>query len=185
VFYFLRLLGFVWLLPVTILVWTFYVLPLAFLDEIRWDGWHSFLVARFRLVDPKEGIGSWYYQQWHNWAGWSGPCVLVYKNASIRSLARGLHAAPHSVLSVLKHEERHCVQQFLFGPLFYPIYFLSSVVLWVYGEVYDLVWGGYPAKSHPYYDNPFERDARRAAGGVVDIPPHMTGVANDNRWPWW
>lgn len=57
-----------------------------------------------------------------------------------------------------KHERRHHWQWLLLGPLFLPLYFLCAGVLWVYGKVTrqgpDFAWR----------KNPFEQDARRAAG---------------------
>jgi hypothetical protein len=155
----MRALGFIWLLPVTLLVWLLYVGPLwalGYTELEAVDRW----VARFRLCAPDS-----YYERvlWRRWRGWSGPCCLLYRPYEVRT--------PENVAreqQVLRHERRHCDQQFVFGVLAYPLYALASV--WVYLFQPD---------RHPYYDNPFERDARRAAGEQVD------GVGDDDRWPWW
>jgi hypothetical protein len=45
-----------------------------------------------------------------------------------------------------EHELVHVRQYERWGPLFVPVYLLCSAVLWLRGR-------------HPYYDNPFEREA--------------------------
>lgn len=49
------------------------------------------------------------------------------------------------------HEQAHVRQAERWGPAFIPVYLLASVWVWARGR-------------HYYYDNPFERDARRACG---------------------
>jgi hypothetical protein len=155
--YLFRTFGFFWLLPATILVWLFYILPFFFRGQIQWGGWHSYLIARFDVVDT----GGWYTRAWRDWAGWSGPCVMITK--------LNLHGAKWNRRTI-DHEARHCEQQFLFGALFYPVYIAASIILWIAGH-------------HAYLDNPFERDARRAAGQEVDLPP--VAWSSGDRWPWW
>lgn len=71
----------------------------------------------------------------------------------------------------LVHEERHVLQQMVFG-VFQPIlYVLISLF------IYAFVWN-----KHSYYDNLFERDARKAAGQRVDIPKSYW---KGDRWIWW
>ena len=50
------------------------------------------------------------------------------------------------------HERVHVQQYERWGPLFVPAYLVSSLVLWVRGR-------------DPYWDNPFEVEARRLGGG--------------------
>jgi len=156
-------LGFVWLLPVTILFWLFYVLPLWYRD-FRFCGFVSFGVARFELVSNR----SWYARLWRDWAGSAGPCCIMHR--------RGLTA--HDLRFTLKHEHRHCMQQYCFGPLFYPLYVLCSAAIWVYSWAAD-------DDFHAYLDNPFERDARGAAGQPVYIPRRLWPHGRNDRWPWW
>lgn len=158
----LKLVGFVWLLPVTVPVWLFYLLPLWYRD-FRFCGWAGFGIARFELISQR----SWYARLWRDWAGFSGPCFILHR--------RGLSAS--SWARTIRHEHRHCMQQLCFGPLFYPLYCLCSVALWVYARAFD-------DDVHAYFDNPFERDARRAAGQPVRIPRNEWPERND-RWPWW
>jgi len=93
------------------------------------------------------------------WAGFAvGPVMFV--------------SAKHAESDrTLVHEERHVLQQMVFG-VFQPIlYVLISVFIWCF------IW-----TKHSYYDNPFERDARRAAGQRIDIPKHFW---KGDRWAWW
>jgi hypothetical protein len=58
---------------------------------------------------------------------------------------------------VLRHEAEH-VRQAMYLGIFYPVlYFACWLLLHVC------------AYAHPVYDNPFEIDARRAAGQVIDV----------------
>jgi len=129
----LRALGCLWLIPITILVWVLYILPLWALGWIKCRGWGGFAVIEFRVVERD----TWYYRAWRRWGGWSGPQVilLIADNPEVRA-----------------HELRHCDQQFVLGPFFYWLYAMYWFVIWIF----------LPSKS-PYYDNPFEIDARRYA----------------------
>lgn len=49
------------------------------------------------------------------------------------------------------HERVHVRQYERWGPLFVPAYLVSSLLLWLRGR-------------HPYWDNPFEVEARRLGG---------------------
>ena len=46
-----------------------------------------------------------------------------------------------------RHERAHVAQYERWGPLFIPAYLLCSAWAWLHG-------------GHPYFDNPFEQDAR-------------------------
>lgn len=132
-----RILGFMWLLPMTAIIWLFYILPLWVLGQTKHDGTLDFLIAKFVLVDR----GNWYSRAWKNWAGWSGPCVVIYRKFD-----------PSIAQQILKHEYRHCMQQFVFGAFHYPLYVVLYIMLWAF------------TNKNPYYDNPFEIDARKYAG---------------------
>ena len=51
-----------------------------------------------------------------------------------------------------RHEQAHVRQYERWGPFFLPAYFLASLLAFLRG-------------GNPYWDNPFERDARRAERG--------------------
>jgi uncharacterized membrane protein len=74
----------------------------------------------------------------------------------------------------VKHESRHVVQTFLFGIIQPILYFLASIFIWIFLR-----------KRHSYYDNPFERDARKAAGQPVEIPKEKWTDGPEDRWAWW
>lgn len=165
----LRVLGFIWLLPMTVIVWAFYVLPLMWKD-LRFVGWADFLVAHFTVKSKH----SWYAKAWRDWLGWSGPCVVV-----TRSVADEYEHLPSAKIEeidarTLKHELRHCQQQFVFGALHYPLYGLASLWIWLFVK-----W------KHSYLDNPFELDARRYAGQKVRIPIEEWPDGSKDRWAWW
>lgn len=55
-----------------------------------------------------------------------------------------------------KHENVHILQYERWGPFLLPVYFLSSVYMWLVGRRF-------------YRDNPFEREAYDADGGEHDL----------------
>lgn len=155
----LRTFQFLWLLPATILVCVFYIVPLILLRSIRYEKQIAPCVFLFSLYRPD----AWYSRKWRDWAGWSGPCVIILKSYTQES---------SPILDRTKiHELEHASQQFRWGILFYPAYLMCSI--WIYIFQQD---------RHAYYDNPFERDARLVAGQVVEIPKEQW---NNDRWPWW
>jgi hypothetical protein len=162
---FWRIVGIIWLSPATILVWLFYVIPTWLIwRDLVFVGWAQLGIAEFRLAS--KGLERWHVRLWRDWAGWSGPCVFITKE---------LAGAPVAITDrTRRHEIRHCVQQFLFGVLFYPVYLLASVFIWLVLRT-----------LHAYLDNPFERDARKAAGQPVYIPPENWPQGPRDRWPWW
>ena len=159
----LKRLGFLWLLPVTIPFWLLYVLPLLRRD-LRFVGWLEFGLAHFEVVSRN----SWFGRKWRDWAGFSGPCCVITRSDLTAYQRR----------QTIAHERRHCMQQLLFGPLFYPAYALCSAALWVYGARTN-------ADLHAYLDNPFEVDARVAAGQPRRIPREYWPHGRDDRIPWW
>lgn len=124
-------------MPMTLVIWLFYVLPLWMLEQIKYEGALDFLIVKFVLVEHN----NWYTRAWSKWAGWSGPCIVVYANHKGVDVAR-----------ILKHEYRHCQQQFVFGWTHYILYALVFVFLWAF------------TNKDPYFDHPFEVDARKHEG---------------------
>lgn len=59
--------------------------------------------------------------------------------------------------AALRHNQEHVQQHMALGPLQPILYLFSCIGLMVCRN------------AHPYYDNPFEIDARRATGQVVDV----------------
>jgi len=130
------------------------------------------LVARFVLT-TKWG---WYYRAWYAWYGWAGPCVMIlrisrpYSDQLSCELDDSQWEFRERWRRIETHELRHCEQQFLFGVFYYPVYTLVSLVIyWLFVHL------------HPYFDNPFEVDARKAAGQ----PERILTKDTDDRWLWW
>lgn len=163
-----EILGFLWLLPATILVWLFYVLPLWALGEIKYEG----KAATFIWVFENPISSSWYDKKWKKWAGWAGPCVYIYKKYTPDMFNRPVSSQELKMYEAVTrtHEVRHCVQQFLFGVFHYPFYFLSSAYI-----VISNLWKKQKDRKHAHLDNIFEVDARKAAGQQIYIP--------QERWP--
>jgi hypothetical protein len=158
--YVLLALGILWSSPVAILAWVFYILPVWALGWIRLSK-RTGLIFEFVVTERN----NWYGRAWSDWWGQALPHALIISYDAPRG---GYH-----YIRTVTHEERHCYQWFLFGPLFPILYALASIGIWVF----------YPNK-HAYLDNPFERDARKAAGQKVDIPREEWTNGTD-RWPWW
>jgi len=170
------ILGFIWLLPATILVWLFYILPLLAVSRIKYYDRAGPFVLSFEVIKKDD----WYGRAWHKWAGWSGPCVYLFR----RYGSSDLSGADNETLSrfdkiVRKHELRHCDQQFWLGVLFYPAYFFSSA--WI---LISNLWKSYEEKKHAYLFNIFEMDARKHAGQVVDVPRNQWPDGPDDYVPW-
>lgn len=74
----------------------------------------------------------------------------------------------------VKHERAHVFQQYVFGVFWLPLYFLASIFIFLFVR-----------RLHSYYDNPFERHARKAAGQQQDIPKSQWSDGPNDRWAWW
>jgi hypothetical protein len=164
---FVRILQFIWLLPATLLVGLFYILPLLMFKEIKYRGMPRFLIFEFENM---ENPGSWFDEQWKKWSGWSGPCFYIWKPHN----GPGGHVMDHITMI---HELRHCEQQFWLGLFFYPAYIGHSI--WIY---ISNLWK--KEKRHMYYDNWFEMDARKKAGQPIYISRDrwMDGKNDYNPW---
>lgn len=140
---FKRLLGFVWAGPLTIL-------GLAYVAVFTACGWYRALGRQgdawaWQLVPDK--MPKWLTNAWASWAGQAIGNVIVVRYNLDTDKGK----------ATLRHEQEHVHQYMMLGVLM-PI---------IYGAAYlGLRSCRY---ANPYYDNPFEIDARRAAGQVVDV----------------
>jgi len=159
----LRVLIVVWQLPVTILIWFFYLLPLIIAREIEFVGWERPLIARFRIISKH----SWWRRMWTDWAGCALPHAIIHRSDLSKT----------TTARTIRHEIRHCHQMFVFGPFFYPLYGLCTACLWVYHTLDEEV--------HPYFDNLFEQDARRHAGQLTTPPHGCWPKGPDDFQDWW
>ncbi len=138
-----RTLGFIWAAPLT-LAGLVYVAVFAAAGWYKSLGWHGD-AAVWQFVPDKSP--SWLASMWQRWAGQTIGNVVVIKHNVDTDRGR----------IVLRHEQEH-VRQYMTLGIFMPI-------------IYALAWLGLKLSrySHPYYDNPFEIDARRSAGQVIDV----------------
>jgi len=151
-------LGFVWVLPVNILVWI-WLLYLEFTGQVQSVSFCSNLSLIWDIDNRSS-----FYKRMKGWYGFTlGSnivCIDVYPKALY---------ATH-----IRHETGHVYQQYIFGVLFFPVYILTSVFM------YFLL-----PKTSPYIDNFFEKWARKYAGQMVKIPSEDRERYMKDRWPWW
>ncbi len=139
----LRLLVHLWSLPVTILIWVGYILPLWGSGQISYRGNVEYKWYPRVYMFSVNTTGSWYHRLWKNWAGWSGPFVFIVTRIDDQTPYR------RKIAYKLKmHEYRHCQQWMLLGILFPIAYALSSLHIALFKR-----------HLHAYFDNVFERDA--------------------------
>lgn len=136
-----KILGYVWASPVTAVGLTY----AGLFHVLGWYNWHGrrddALVWRVSASAP--GALK------HLWDGWDGHAV---GNVIV------LNCDPSMKPKQLTHEMAHTRQTMRLG-IFHPI---------IYGINYLAIRAGC-GSSHPYWSNPFEIDARRAAGQLVDV----------------
>lgn len=151
-------LGFLWALPNSIIGWIILLFLLAFkqIESVNID---SNLTFGWDIKNT-----GWLYL----WIADRFPGFCIGNNIVIVDLY------PLSKYGrTYKHEKEHVKQNYKWGILFYPLYFLESIR--IYFLLRDL---------HSYYDNCFEIDARLAAGQEILIPKSQWKDPND-RWIWW
>jgi len=149
----LNWIGYVWAFPVT-----FWGLSYAsFFNLIGWYVWHGVEgEALVWLVNDKK-IPTWLSRLWKNWGGHAIGNVIVLKyDPSVKPL-------------VLKHEQKHVDQVMRLG-IFQPIVYAINLVAIRLGC----------SGSDPYFSNPFEIDARRYAGQVIDVEGYVKKI-NDTK----
>jgi len=157
---FLCFLGFLFVLPVSIFGFLLFLLLLVTrqIEKVK-------IGTDFVCVVDMLNNG-WFFKRvfWNRgWVGYSIGCYVFVKDINVYRLNR-----------TLAHEKRHCYQQYVLGVLFYPVYILDSVLIWLFQP-----------EKHSYYDNWFERDARKAAGQLLDIPKSRWRSGPGDRWAWW
>jgi hypothetical protein len=128
----LRLLGYLWATPWTLIFLLMLLVAWALrrVKPVRWaHGAWDWQVTRGRglewLLDGWVAVTLGWICLWTNRPHWLG-IDAPYMDERVYVL----------------HERRHLTQNMIFGPLFYPLYILGSLLAW------------------SYHDNPFEIDAR-------------------------
>ncbi len=115
----LRVLGSLWLLPVALPIWLFYLLPFwawGMLSYTHRAGWNVIFTANTGERDAPR----WWRNAWARWGGHTMPFAIVMRYGMPSNAAHG----------VLMHEMRHAEQWLVLGPLF-PIVYLT--LLWRFG----------------------------------------------------
>jgi len=140
----LKISGFIWVLPVSIICW--FIMGIAELfNEIE------------GVYTQKDGIIVWdlknngilYNKVFINrkfW-GFSFGCNVIAVDVDRERFGR-----------TVKHEAKHCYQQYAFGVFYYPIYTMIYLFIYLFKK-----------NIHPYYDHPFEISARKFAGQKIKI----------------
>lgn len=137
-----KYMGYAWASPLTMLGVVYVSLFTAF-------GWYKWVrIDEDSLVwkTSAENCPSVVRSYWNSWAGHAIGNVIVMNEKYLDKQ------------KFLMHEKQHVYQMMRLG-IFQPITYIMC---------YIGIKLGCPG-SHPYYDNPFEVDARRHAGQVIDV----------------
>ena len=97
-----------WVLPIAMPIWIFYLLLFWGLGLIKTTGAYG-AVVHFRMV-PR---WLWWTQLWDGWAGHALPFAIV--------------TVPRPTMQTVKHELRHTEQWLKLGPLF-PVVYLALLI---------------------------------------------------------
>ena len=163
------ILGFLWTLPTSILAWA--IVAFIYINH----GVEFFLQDKRLICVVDLNTNHWFYRTFfkrRGWKGWSfGHVAFVY---DVYDESRTSKMSDKGWSTIVVHEATHCLQQYKWGILFYPVYFAESVWLWFRHK-----------KKHSYLDNRFEREARRMAGQTVDRPPETWPDGPEDRWRLW
>ena len=137
-----KILGYLWASPVT-LVGLLYTTAFWALGWHTWVGCHGDgLIWKVN----REKSPRWLNKLWNRWAGHAIGNVVVLNQPYIHDNTTLIHE--------LKHVDQ-VMRLGVFQPIMYGLNLLAIRI-------------GCPG-SDPYYSNPFEIDARRAAGQTIDI----------------
>lgn len=149
-----------WLNALAVTVFTVWVLILASITKsVKFLRWHNF-IAEFEVLE-----NSWFHKKFFTkWAGMSLGVINLYR-FDYKDNEK-----------TIKHERRHSEQIMKLGIL-QPILYIGFV-LFCYFLFTD---------RHPYYDNPFELDARYAANQQIKInwEENKDNNGKIDRWIWW
>lgn len=137
-----KYLGYVWASPVT----AFGLAYVCLYTSFGWYRWYGIEGDSLVWVVNNEKLPNWLLEYWKRLNGQASGNVVILKYPPD---ARGM---------TLRHEQKHVDQAMRLG-IFWPLFY--------YGSKLGIMLGC--PGSDPYFDNPFEIDARRAAGQVVDV----------------
>jgi len=152
---FQRALGYVWAAPLT-LAGLLYVAAFTAVGWCRYTGrWGDAWVWNTVHGQAPRILES----IWLHWSGHTMGNVVLLK----------LDARSERGSIVLRHELEHVRQCMVLGPLQPVLYCLAWLSL------------SFCRHGHPHYDNPFEVDARRAAGQIIDVVGSLKRAVADGR----
>ena len=145
----LKIIGYTWAFPVTFIGLTY----ASFFKVMGWYKWHGIEGdAMVWLVDHSKSP-NWLKNLWKGWGGHAIGNVII------------LSESPQLKPMILKHEQKHVDQVMKLG-IFQPfIYAISSIGIYL----------GCSGSDH-YYSNPFEVDARRHAGQIIDVEGYVKKI---------
>lgn len=137
-----KFLGYCWASPVTFLG-SAYALAFEMLGWYKWCG-----VTEDALVwsTSEAEMPQWLLKMWNSWAGHAIGNVIVLGETYTQDR------------TILSHEMTH-VRQYMMLGIFHPMFYLLSYLGIKIGC----------SDAHPYFDNPFEIDARRRSGQTIDV----------------
>lgn len=151
----------------TLLSWAYPLIMGLIFKDFVFDGFYG-IFPKFRLAtkeDTDDPIEPWHANAWRDWNGVGLHWYMCYRRPHPRTII---------------HEGTHLWQQFFCGLMFWVIYFGHMLWILITQRI-----KGKPYTKHPYLDCVWERQARKRAGQLVDIPPSQWMHGKDDLWPWW
>lgn len=150
----LNILKTLWQLPIGLLVWSLYILPLWATRQIKYIGKAAPLVLEYELTDSV----NFYTKLWEGWIGTSLPFAFI--RVSMNRIKKRYPRADPVILKeemrkLKLHELHHNWQHETYGPYFYTVYGLYSG--WI---IFSNLWRDKNRDWH--WDNPLEIAARAA-----------------------
>lgn len=142
---FLRALGFIWALPLTLLC----LLYISVFWAIGWYSYHGFERTAFVFRPDHNKVKGPLKTYWDRWGGHAIGCVIVADADPVNK---------RRWEQLLTHEGQHVIQA-MRGGIFWAVAYILNLLF---------IWWMCPT-SNLYYDNPMEVDARRAAGQTIDV----------------
>lgn len=112
-----------------------------------WVRWRFFIpIARFRLISTK----SWYAKLWAKFYGFGGLLlIMIHRDEAGED-------DDEFVEETIVHEVRHVFQVLILGTMFWILFGIIFIIIKVF------------TKKNPYYNHPFEIDARAATQRWID-----------------
>lgn len=136
-----RAVGLVWAAPLTLLG----LLYVSFFSVLCWCKFYGRYDDALVWVVDRSAAPKWFGRGMH--------CGRTMGNVILSATDPMTHVGE----GMLRHEQEHVHQQMSLGVLYPVFYWFSSLGIL------------FCRAAHYFYDNPFETDARRAAGQVIDV----------------